>query len=62
MVSDDDPLNTYVDAAAKVLALPIKSEWKPRICADLATTLRIAALVNEFPLPDEAEPGPVFSA
>ena len=29
---------------------------------NLEVTLRLAALVEEFPLPDDAEPAPVFKA
>ena len=33
-----------------------------RIKANLQVTLRLAAMVAEFELPDEAEPAPVFEA
>ena len=51
-----------IDAAAAALGLPIEPEWKPAIKANLAVTLRLAAMVADFPLPDEAEPAPVFEA
>jgi hypothetical protein len=51
-----------VDAAALALGLPIEPPWRPAVKANLQVTLRQAALVTEFPLPDEAEPAPVFGA
>ncbi|HTA99526.1 MAG TPA: DUF4089 domain-containing protein [Bradyrhizobium sp.] len=57
-----DPLDDYVDAAAKALALPIDPAWKPAVRANLEISLRIARLVDEFPLPDETEPASVFAA
>jgi hypothetical protein len=52
----------FIDAAARVLDLEIKPSWKPAIAANLEATLRLAASCMEFPLPDEAEPAPIFSA
>jgi hypothetical protein len=57
-----DSLDDYIDAAARALALPIEPAWKPAVRANLELTLRLAAVVAEFPLPDEAEPAPVFEA
>ena len=55
-------LDKLIDASAEALALPIAPEWKAAIRANLEVTLHSAALVSEFPLPDEAEPAPVFEA
>lgn len=57
-----DPLDSYIDAVGNALALPIEAAWKPAVRANLDITLRLARLVDEFPLPDESEPAPVFSA
>jgi hypothetical protein len=57
-----DSLDDYIDAAARALAVPIEPAWKPGVRANLELTLRLAAVVAEFPLPDEAEPAPVFEA
>jgi hypothetical protein len=57
-----DSLDDYIDAAARALALPIEPAWKPAVRANLELTLRLAEVVAEFPLPDEAEPAPVFEA
>jgi Protein of unknown function (DUF4089) len=61
-VSSPDNLDGYIDAVAKALALPIEDAWKPAVHANLAVTLRLARLVDEFPLPDETEPASVFAA
>jgi hypothetical protein len=57
-----DPLDGFIEAAARVLALPIEPQWLPDIKANLAVTLRAAALVADFALPDESEPAPIFRA
>jgi len=57
-----DPLDAYIDAAAAALGIPVQPEWKPEIRANLAITFRLAALVGEKELPDDAEPAPVFKA
>lgn len=57
-----DPLNDYIDAVGNALALPIDDAWKSAVRANLEITLRLARLIDEFPLPDEAEPAPAFSA
>ena len=60
--ANDRNLDALVDAAAKAMGLPIEPAWKPAIKANLQVSLRLAALVEEFELPDEAEPAPVFEA
>jgi hypothetical protein len=62
MAKPDETLDAYIEAAARALSLPIEPEWKPAIRANLQATLKHAALVDEFPLPDEVEPAPVFKA
>jgi hypothetical protein len=57
-----DPLDDYIDAVAKALALPIKDTWKPAVRANLEVSLGLARLVDEFALPDETEPASVYSA
>ena len=57
-----DPLDHYIAAAAAALDLPLAPEWQTAIKANLAVTLKLANLVAEFPLPDEAEPAPIFKA
>jgi hypothetical protein len=57
-----DKLDDFIDAAAAALALPIEDAWKGAVKANLDVTLKLARLVEEFPLPDESEPAGVFTA
>ena len=57
-----DPLDDYIDAVAKALALPVEDAWKPAVKTNLEASLRLARLVDEFVLPDETEPASVFAA
>jgi hypothetical protein len=57
-----DTLDTLITASAHELKLPLEPAWRPGVKFNLNLILRIAALVDEFPLPDDAEPGPVFHA
>jgi Protein of unknown function (DUF4089) len=57
-----DPLDDYIDAVSTALALPIEESWRLAVKANLQVSLRLARLVDEFPLPDETEPASVFSA
>ena len=57
-----DPLDDYIDAVGKALALPIEEAWKPAVRANLQVSLSLARLVDEFALPDETEPASVFTA
>ncbi len=58
----DKHLDAYIDAVATALALPIEDTWRPAIRANLEVSLRLARLVDEFALPDETEPAPVYIA
>jgi Protein of unknown function (DUF4089) len=57
-----DPLDAFVDAAAHALALPVDPAWKGAVKANLAVTLALTASFADFPLPDDTEPAPVFTA
>jgi 1-carboxybiuret hydrolase subunit AtzG-like protein len=57
-----DPLDHYIDAVGKALGLPIEDGWKPAVKANLEVSLRLGRLVDEFALPDEAEPASVYTA
>jgi hypothetical protein len=57
-----EPLDDYIDAVSKALALPVDDAWKPAVKANLDVSLRLARLVDEFALPDETEPASVFAA
>jgi len=57
-----DPLDSFVDAGAHALDLKLEPVWKGAVKTNLEVTLALAALFADFPLPDDAEPAPVFSA
>ena len=57
----DAELEAYMDASAAVLEIAIAPEWRDAVRANLALSLRMAAIVAAFPLEDEAEPAPVFT-
>ena len=58
----DATLDDFIVAAAAALKLPLDEAWKPAVKANLAVTLKHAATVEEFKLPDDAEPAPIFEA
>jgi len=57
----DDP-DTYIVAVAGLLGIPLEPAWMGPIAANLAVLRAAATHVGEFPLPDEAEPAPVYAA
>ena len=57
-----DLLDDYIDAVSKALALPVEDAWRPQVRDNLEVSLKLARLVDEFALPDEAEPASVFAA
>jgi hypothetical protein len=59
---DDQALEAYIRAAAVALASPLEDTWMPAVRANLAVSLRLASIVTDFDLPDDAEPAPVFEA
>jgi hypothetical protein len=61
-MSDPDQLDSFIDSAAKALNLPLEPAWKSAVRANLDVSLKLGNLVSEFPLPDDAEPAPVFKA
>lgn len=57
-----DTIDTLVTASAEALSLPIDPAWGHGVKFNVQLILRLAALVDEFPLADDTEPGPVFHA
>jgi hypothetical protein len=57
-----DPLDDYIDAVAKALALTVEEVWRPAVKANLEVSLKLAGLVDSFVLPDATEPAPIFNA
>jgi hypothetical protein len=60
--TESDPLDALVVAGTETLRLPLDPAWHGSVKFNLQLILRLGALVDEFPLPDDAEPGPVFYA
>ena len=58
----DTELDAFMDASALVLGIAIAPEWREAVRSNLEVSFRLAKLVLDFPLPDEAEPAPVFTA
>ena len=57
-----DPLDDFIEIAARLLDVPLDPAWKPAVRANLEITLRLGVMVEGFALPDEADPAPVFTA
>ena len=69
MIQDNRMTADYADtdldhlvAAAALLGLDIRPEWRDGVRANLRTSLAMGALVDGFELPDEAEPAAIFIA
>jgi Protein of unknown function (DUF4089) len=54
-------LYAYIDAGTALLGIPVRPEWRDAIRQHLAVSFDLAGAVVEFPLPDEADPAPVFT-
>jgi 1-carboxybiuret hydrolase subunit AtzG-like protein len=57
-----DPLDDFITAGANNLKLKVEKSWMKAVRFNLRVTLDLGAMVGEFPLPDDAEPAPVFRA
>jgi hypothetical protein len=57
-----DFLDSLIAGGARALALSIDPAWHDSVKFNLGLILRLAALFDSFPLPDDTEPGPVFHA
>ena len=61
-MSDSNELDAWLDASAVLLGIAVASEWRDAIRLHLGITRDIAQRVLDFPLPDDADPAPVFRA
>ncbi len=59
-MSDDEDLDAWLNANAALLGITVASEWRDSIRLHLRITRDFAQSVLAFPLPDEADPAPVF--
>jgi Protein of unknown function (DUF4089) len=57
-----DAVDAMIAANAETLGLTLDPAWQAGIKFNMQLVLCHAALVEEFPLPDDAEPAPVFHA
>jgi hypothetical protein len=57
-----DFIDSLIDASAQALGLTIDPAWRDGVKFHLQLVLSHAARVDEFSLPDESEPAPVFHA
>jgi hypothetical protein len=60
MADHPEDIEAYVDAAAKLVGLPLDPAHRPGVVQNLGRIAQMAALVMAFPLPEETEPAPVF--
>ena len=61
-IATPDPLDGFIAAGTRGLGLKVEKSWMKAVRFNLRVTLDQAALVAAFPLPDDAEPAPVFRA
>ena len=57
-----DTIDELVAASAQALGLTIEPAWHGGVKLNLQLILRLGALFDAFPLPDDTEPAPVFHA
>jgi hypothetical protein len=62
MTSAPEPWEGYAAASAEALGLTLEPDWKAAVAANLETIFKVAALVDEFELPDDIEPAAIFEA
>ena len=55
-----DELDDWLDANTVLLGITVAAEWRDTVRLHLGITRGMAQRVSEFPLPDEADPAPVF--
>ncbi|HUD85690.1 MAG TPA: DUF4089 domain-containing protein [Xanthobacteraceae bacterium] len=57
-----DAIASLVAASAQALGLTLDPAWHDGVAFNLRLILQLGARVDEFTLPDETEPAPVFHA
>ncbi len=61
-MGEDSELDAWLDGTATLLDISVSDEWRATVRQHLRITHDLAQLVMNFPLPDEADPAPVFRA
>ena len=62
MEPSQDELEALVEANAKLLGVTIEPDWLSEVRRNLAVAYRLAGLIEEVALQDDAEPAAVFEA
>ncbi|MGA2893548.1 MAG: DUF4089 domain-containing protein [Xanthobacteraceae bacterium] len=57
-----DAVDMLITASSETLKLPLDPSWHAGVKFNLGLILRLGGMVDEFPLPDDAEPAPIFRA
>ena len=60
--SKRDSIDSLIIANAQALGLTLDPSWEASVKFNLQLILRHAALVDDFSLPDDAEPAEIFHA
>lgn len=60
MPIDPSSAARYAEQVAAAIGLPLTPAQMPAVAQQLAGLLNAAALVMDFPLPDDVEPAPTF--
>ena len=61
-MANSEDLEAFINVGARLLGLTIRDEWRAMVRLHLSVILEHARTVGEFPLPDDTDPAPVFSA
>ncbi len=56
----DEQLDSYLDAAAGLLGLPLEAGWRPGVRENLTAVMYQAGLLAGFTFPDGAESAPRY--
>jgi hypothetical protein len=60
--AEDGWLGALVSASVRALGLELEADWQDSVTFNLRLILSHAARVDEFALPEDAEPAPIFHA
>ena len=61
-LSEHQLTDEWVTDAASAMGIPLDPAWAASVRGHLTLMLRLAGTMLDRPLPDEAEPAPVFRA
>jgi len=62
VTAQGDALDATIAAAAATLGICVDPAWHPAVKMNLQVILGNAALIDQFVLPDDAEPAPIYGA